>query len=159
MKNNVYVPLISRLGIPCASLPTSLPAEMNQSFFYLGLLIRCLYCSNSPVSPSNTALEYSHKNSRGYFLDALLRAVKLAPVLEISIACNATSCVSVLDRVFERVLKAGPSCFVSSCHLHLALVLSIDALTLSVSSTVEFLFGFSCVISLSILRVRSCSIL
>ena len=86
MKNKVSVPLFQP-GMPCISLPSSLPTEYPQSSLYSGRLVRCLYSSSSTVTPSNTEPAKSVRNSSGYFLLAACRAVGQLP--EISTALRS----------------------------------------------------------------------
>ena len=54
----------------------SFPNDLVHTSLYLGCFIRWQYSSRSPVSLSRTAYARSHRNWRGYFIDALCHAVK-----------------------------------------------------------------------------------
>ena len=103
MKKMVLIPF-TLWGIPCANLPISLPNKCIQNSFYFGLLTRCLYSNNSPVSPSRIATANLHNTCSGNFLfvDCVVCITLFSQI------SNIHSCMMVVCCFFDLVLETMP---------------------------------------------------
>ena len=98
-KNLVSVVVVRRhISVPNVFVYTSL---------YLGCFMRWRYSRRLPVSSLRTAYARSHRNWRGYFLDATCRVVNWALYPCISMYWSMKSCVRVRVSRCCRVLAEG----------------------------------------------------